>query len=56
MSPNKYKEVRFDLYCGKCEHKDKKVDGTWENVCGRCLDEPINLHSVKPVNFKEKEK
>lgn len=54
--PNEYKEVRFDLYCEKCEHKDEPVDGTWENVCGRCLDEPVNLHSVKPVNFKEKEK
>ena len=54
MGPNEYKEVRFDLYCEKCEWRDAKI--CYSNICNKCLDEPFNLHSVKPVNFKEKEK
>lgn len=47
---NEYKEVFFNEYCDKCEFKD--VD-QGENPCNECLDNPSNLYSHKPVNFKE---
>lgn len=47
------KEVRFDLYCKKCKHKDKKQT---ETPCDECLAEPANVNSRKPVKFEEKEK
>ena len=46
-----YKEVYYDQYCSKCEHKDLKDN---EQPCNDCLLEPVNVHSHKPVNFKEK--
>lgn len=46
-----YKEVRFDLYCKKCKHCDKKED---EEPCDECLSNPVNLYSHKPINFEEK--
>lgn len=46
------KEVFFDVYCPRCEHK-----GTDENdpkgACWECLESPVNVDSHKPVNFKE---
>lgn len=48
-----YKEVRFDLYCEKCKHWEKK---DWEDPCNDCLAVPANLHSHKPVNYEEKTK
>lgn len=45
------KEVRFDIYCETCEHKDKKDH---EDPCNECLDNPANLHSHKPVKYEEK--
>lgn len=45
-----YKEVYFDKYCEKCEYKDKKEE---EEPCCDCIAEPVNLHSHKPVKFKE---
>ena len=50
--PNSEKEVRFDLYCQKCEHYPKRED---EDPCYECLDSSVNYYSRKPVNFKEKE-
>lgn len=47
-----YKFVNFEDYCGLCEHKD--VDQN-EDPCNECLTNPVNSHSHKPVNFKEKE-
>lgn len=47
-----YKEVRFDIYCAKCEHALLKDT---EDPCYECLKEPVNLHSVKPIMFKKKE-
>lgn len=47
-----YKEVRFDMYCKNCEY-EKLSDN--EEPCFECLDNPINLYSRKPVNWKEKE-
>lgn len=47
------KEVYFDQYCKTCKHKEKKDN---EEPCDECLDNPINLYSHKPVNYKEKDK
>lgn len=47
-----YKEVRFDIYCQKCVHKD--LDEV-KDPCNECLDEPYNYQSEKPVMFKEEE-
>lgn len=52
MQPNEQKEVRFDKYCETCTHKDVKVE--YDNVCDKCLSEPTNLHSEKPVNWEKK--
>lgn len=49
---NEYKEVRFDLYCKDCKHKE--VSGN-DEPCDECLSEPLNYASVKPVKFEEKE-
>ena len=46
------KEVHFYEYCEKCEY-NKLQD--WEEPCNECLDNPTNLYSHKPVNFKSKE-
>ena len=43
------KEVRYDLYCGKCVHKDKDEE---EDPCHDCLNQPSNEYSHKPVYFK----
>ena len=47
-----YKEVYFDQYCKTCEHeKLKEID----DPCDECLNNPVNLYSHKPVNYKKKE-
>ena len=48
-----YREVRFDLYCKDCKHKE--VTET-ESPCNECLEHPVNLHTYKPVNWKETDK
>lgn len=48
---NLYKEVKFDQFCKTC--KFEKMAEEDEN-CAYCLDHPVNLHSHKPVNWKEK--
>ena len=48
-----YKEVYFNEYCDNCEYSNKKGN---EHPCDECLEEPINLHSHKPVKFIEKNK
>lgn len=45
----RYREVRFDAYCEKCKYKDKSEE---ESPCDVCLDNPLNLYSQKPVNWK----
>lgn len=50
---DEYKEVRFDLYCETCKHKDVS---DIENPCDECLAHPANLNSIKPVNYTAKEK
>lgn len=46
-----YKEVYFGEYCKTCKHEMKKEN---EEPCDACLSEPLNLHSHKPVFWKEK--
>ena len=51
MSDIDHKEVYFHQYCKSCEHKN--LPDT-DDICDECLSEPTNLHSHKPVNYKEK--
>lgn len=44
------KEVRFDEFCPKC--KFYKLD-EGEDPCNDCLQNPSNLHSRVPTEFKE---
>lgn len=44
------KFVWFADYCGRCEHKDTQET---EDPCNECLNEPVNINSHKPINFKE---
>jgi hypothetical protein len=48
-----YKEVYFDKYCESCKHKELPEKN---DPCHECLNNPVNLYSHKPVNWKEKEK
>lgn len=48
-----YKEVYFHEYCPKCKYA---LSNPYMEPCDRCLDEPTNLYSHKPINFEEKEK
>ena len=43
------KIVDFEKYCKTCEHKnvEEKFD-----PCHECLNNPVNTHSKKPVNYK----
>lgn len=43
------KFVEFDEYCLTCKFKD--VD-QGEEPCNECLHNPINMNSVKPVNYQ----
>lgn len=51
MDNERYKEVYYQLYCAECKFQNVKDN---DEPCCECLDEPINLHSHKPVKFKEK--
>lgn len=44
------KEVRFDEFCPKC--KFYKLNES-EDPCNDCLQNPSNLHSRVPTEFKE---
>lgn len=46
-----YKEVEFDKYCKSCAHSELAES---EDPCDECLENPSNLYSRKPVNWKEK--
>lgn len=48
-----YKEVYFDKYCKTCKYENTPES---EDPCDECLMYGSNLHSHKPVNWKEKEK
>lgn len=47
-----YKEVYYYEYCKKCKYWEK---ADLEEPCNECLDNFMNLHSHKPINFEEKE-
>ena len=47
-----YKEVYFNKYCKKCEHK-KVSESDPNGECWECLESPVNTDSHKPINFKE---
>ena len=47
---NEMKEVRFDIWCAKCTHKDKSEA---EDPCYDCLADPVNTYSRKPVYFED---
>ena len=51
---NQEREVRFDLYCGTCTHKDEPV--VWNGTCDQCLSEPFNYDTDRPVKYEKKEK
>ena len=52
MDVSAEKEVYFDQYCPKCEHEDKP---SHEEPCNDCLNNPSNINSHKPVNWKKKD-
>lgn len=52
MEPQ-YKEVYFDQYCKTCAHKDIPES---EDPCHECLNNPVNLYSHKPTEWKGENK
>lgn len=46
------KQVRFDLYCETCEHKDEPET---VDPCNECLETPAREFTNKPINYIEKE-
>lgn len=48
---HKDKFVDFNKYCKTCEHRDLDE---WRDPCNECLDNAVNEHSQKPINYKEK--
>lgn len=48
-----HKIVEFEKYCKTCYYEKVKQH---EDPCHECLSEPTNLHSKKPINYKEKDK
>lgn len=53
MRVNPKKEVRYDLYCSRCEHKDLE---DFKDPCNDCLEEFTNDGTDKPRYFEEKGK
>lgn len=45
-----YKEVYFGEYCKTCKWRDNLES---EDPCHDCLNEPVNLHSHKPVKYEK---
>lgn len=45
-----YKEVYFGQYCETCRWRDKMEH---EDPCHECLNEPVNVHSHKPVKYEK---
>ena len=48
---DEYQEVYFDQYCKTCKHKDLE---DFKDPCNRCLDNPMNANSHKPIMWEEK--
>lgn len=47
------KFVDFNKYCETCKYKDL---GGAEDPCNECLENPVNIGSVKPVKYEKEEK
>lgn len=47
-----YKEVYFDQYCKTCKYEKQEEK---KSPCNECLENPVNLQSVKPVYWEEKQ-
>lgn len=45
------KEVRFDVWCEKCQYAETAET---DDPCNYCLAQAYNTYSTKPINFKEK--
>lgn len=48
------KIVRYEDWCPKCLYLESDP-GLNDNPCNDCLNNPSNIDSRKPINFKEKE-
>lgn len=44
------KEVRYDLYCNRCQYETYKEG---EDPCDECLSTPCRQDSHRPINWKE---
>ena len=53
MRQGDHRIVMFSKYCSNCKYLDKKQH---EEPCNECLDNPVNLHSEKPVKYVEDKK
>lgn len=47
-----FKEVRFDIYCGKCEYSKKEG---YEDPCNECLEQGMREGTEKPLNWEKRE-
>lgn len=52
MDTQMQKEVRFDIWCQSCEHRDVK-DEEGKDPCNTCLTTPARIYTTKPINYKE---
>ena len=46
------KEVRYDVYCPKCQYYEKSEA---EDPCYECLDQGWNENTHRPIYYEEKE-
>lgn len=44
------KEVRFDIWCEKCQYNNTPET---DDPCNECLARSNNSDSTKPIDFKE---
>lgn len=47
---NNYKEVDFNKWCEKCDHKSLKE---FKSPCNECLEEPVRIGTDKPLYFEK---
>ena len=51
MEINREKIVHFNEYCEGCKYRDLPET---EDPCYDCLNEPVNVWSHRPTEFKER--
>lgn len=44
------KFVEFEKYCKTCKYSELSES---EEPCWDCLENPVNVHSHKPINWEE---